>query len=371
MAISSFSYPTTILFGPGAVERLPGELDKKGARKPLLVADRGLVGTPVLARVHALIPHAALFTSVDPNPIEQNVADGVEFYRAMGCDAVVGLGGGSPIDAAKAIRLKVTHPLPLAEYDDLVDGWQKITADLPPFVAIPTTAGTGSEVGRSTVITLASTNRKTVIFSPFLIPSPAIVDPELTASMPAHITAGTGMDALTHNVEAYLSRGYHPLCDAIAFAGAKLANDNLPVVMSEPDNIEARGNMLLASMMGAIAFQKGLGATHSLAHPLSSECGMHHGTANAVLLPWVLEFNREAAQQSMTALELHLDCADLANRVRELNEICRIKPRLRDYHVARELLPALAEKAIQDGCHLLNPRAVTVEDLLLLYERAY
>jgi alcohol dehydrogenase class IV len=371
MPISTFSFPTTIIFGPGAVERLAAELEKKGARNPLLVADRGLVGTAVLARVHSLIPHAALFTDVDPNPIEQNVSDGVDFYRANGCDSIVGLGGGSPIDAAKAIRLKVTHSLPLADYDDLIDGWQKITADLPPFVAIPTTAGTGSEVGRSTVITLAATNRKTVIFSPHLIPSPAIVDPELTTSLPPHITAGTGMDALTHNVEAYLSRGYHPLCDAIAFAGAKLANENLPVVMTDPANLEARGNMLMASMMGAIAFQKGLGATHSLAHPLSSECGLHHGTANAILLPWVLEFNRPAAQQSLNTLEAHLDCPDLANRVRELNEICRIKPRLRDYHVPRETLPALAAKAIQDGCHQLNPRTVTAEDLLGLYEQAY
>jgi len=371
MSISTFSFPTTIVFGPGAVDRLPAELLAKGARKPLLVADRGLAGTPVLARVHNLIPHAALFTAVDPNPIEQNVTDGVAFYRAHHCDSIVGLGGGSPIDAAKAIRLKVTHALPLADYDDLVDGWRKITPDLPPFLAIPTTAGTGSEVGRSTVITLAATNRKTVIFSPYLIPSPAIVDPELTTSLPPHITAGTGMDALTHNVEAYLSLGFHPLCDAIAFAGVKLANDNLPIVIQEPENIEARGHMLMASMMGAIAFQKGLGATHSLAHPLSSECGLHHGTANAILLPWVLEFNRPAAQAALNTLEAHLDCPDLANRVRELNEICRIKPRLRDYHVPRELLATLATKALQDGCHQLNPLPVTQDDLLMLYEQAY
>lgn len=371
MPISTFSFPTTIIFGPGAAERLPVELEQKGARRPLLVTDRGLRGTQVLARVHGLIPHAPLFTNVDPNPVEQNVGDGLEFYRAHGCDSIVGLGGGSAMDAAKAIRLKVTHKLPLADYDDLVDGWRKITADLPPFIALPTTAGTGSEVGRSTVITLAATNRKTVIFSPHLIASPAIVDPELTTSLPPHITAGAGMDALTHNVEAYLSRGYHPLCDAIAIAGAKLANDNLPVAMSDPANVAVRGNMLMASMMGAIAFQKGLGAAHSLAHPLSSECGLHHGTANAILLPWVLEFNRPAAQQALNTLEAHLDCPDLANRVRELNEICRIKPRLRDYHVPRELLPALAAKAYQDGCHQTNPRTATAAELLMLYQQAF
>jgi alcohol dehydrogenase class IV len=371
MAISNFSFPTAIIFGPGAIERLSAELDKKSVRKPLLVADKGLASTAVLKRVHSLIPHAALFTAVDPNPTEKNVADGVEFYKANSCDGVIGIGGGSPLDAAKAIRLKVTHPLPLADYDDLIDGWQRITADLPPYIAIPTTAGTGSEVGRSTVITLAATNRKTVIFSPNLIPSPAIVDPELTVDLPPSVTAGTGMDAFTHNVEAYISKGFHPLCDSIALGGAKLANDNLPIVMADPKNVTARGNMLMSSMMGAIAFQKGLGVTHSLAHPLSSEFGMHHGTANAVLLPWVLEFNRDAAAAGLADLERHLGCANLAERTRELNALCAIKPRLRDYGIPAESLSMLAAKAMEDGCHLLNPRPVSLDQMLDLYQRAY
>jgi len=371
MSLSTFSFPTTILFGAGSVQRLPEELEKKKVRKPLLVVDRGLVGTAAFQQVAGLIPKAAVFSAVDPNPTEKNVADGVRFYRSHKCDGLVGLGGGSPLDAAKAIRLKVTHKLPLARYDDLIDGWKRIGPDLPPYIAIPTTAGTGSEVGRSTVITLAATNRKTVIFSPLLIPSLAIVDPELTAALPPHLTAGTGMDAYTHNVEAYLSKGFHPFCDAIALGGARLANENLPKVMANPGDIEARGLMLVSSMMGAIAFQKGLGATHSLAHPLSSEFGMHHGTANAVLLPYVLEFNRDAAKARMAELCAQFPCADLAERTRELNRLCGIRPRLRDYGVTRKSLGMLADKSMRDGCHLLNPRTCKRKDMLSLYTQAW
>jgi alcohol dehydrogenase class IV len=281
------------------------------------------------------------------------------------------LGGGSPLDAAKAIRLKITHELPLAEYDDLVDGGRHISANLPPFIAIATTSGTGSEVSRSTVITIASTQRKTVIFSPHLIPSLAIGDPELTVGLPPRITAGTGMDAFTHNVEAYISRGYHPICDAVALAGAKLVWENLPRVMDNPQDVEARSHMMMASMMGAIAFQKGLGATHSLAHPLSSDCGMHHGTANAVMLPSVLEFNREPVAGRLNTLAREFGGGDIVERVRELNRRAGIPPRLRDFGISESILPALADKAIQDGCHQLNPRNCSREDLLALYRQAY
>jgi alcohol dehydrogenase class IV len=354
--LSTFSFPTKIRFGAGAIDELP----QYATARPLLVTDAGLVNTPLFQRVLALIPNAAVYSGVLPNPTEQNVFDGVAAYQAKNCDGIIGLGGGSPIDAAKAIRLKITHPLTLAEYDDLIGGDAHITSNLPPFVAIPTTSGTGSEVSRSTVITLAATNRKTVIFSPFLIPSIAIADPELTLALPPRLTAGTGMDALTHNIEAYLARGYHPMCDAIALAGAKLAWDNLPKVMTDPQDLEARSNMMMASIMGAVAFQKGLGAVHSLAHPLSSDCGMHHGTANAVLLPVVLEYNESVAVSPYSA-----------DQIRALNEQLRIAPRLRDYGVTEEILPKLADKAIEDGCHQNNPRPCTREDLLALYRAAY
>ena len=370
MCQATFSFPTTVFYGPGVITRLPGELDRRGIRSPLIVTDRGLVGTPTLERVQALIPGAPVYSSVDPNPSEQNVLDGVAFYLNHDCDGIVAVGGGSAIDAAKAIRLKTTHPLDLAEYDDNIGGADKITSDLPPFIAVPTTAGTGSEVGRSTVITIRSTNRKTVIFSPHLIPDLAIADPELTATMPPAITAGTGMDAFTHNVEAFLAKGFHPICDAIGLGGAKLAYDHLPRVMSNPDDIESRGEMMVAAMMGAIAFQKGLGAVHSLAHPLSSEFGMHHGTSNAVLLPVVLEYNRRAVPDRFEALAHHLG-NDITACTRELNRICSIAPRLRDYGIPEAALPALAEKAIQDGCHVSNPVPCTESSLLELYRQAW
>ncbi|MGH9722924.1 MAG: iron-containing alcohol dehydrogenase [Bryobacteraceae bacterium] len=371
VSLSTFSFPTTILFGAGAVGQLPEQLRKRGILRPLVVTDAGLARTPVFAEVAALIPGAPVFSQVEPNPTEQNVTEGVEAYRKNGCDGIVGVGGGSPLDAAKAIRLMVTHEAPLAEYDDLLDGANRIAANVPPFIAVATTSGTGSEVSRSTVITITKTNRKTVVFSPHLIPTLAIADPELTAHMPPHITAGTGMDAFTHNVEAFISKGYHPICDAVALQGARLVWDNLPRVMANPNDMEARGNMLMASMMGAIAFQKGLGATHSLAHPLSSDCAMHHGTTNAILLPVVLEYNRPVVAAQLEKLAAEFGGGDVAERVRELNARIGIKPRLRDWGVTEEILPKLADKAIQDGCHQLNPRPCTREDLLALYRAAF
>jgi len=370
VSVATFSLPTTILFGVGAVDRLPDELKKRGMTRPLLVTDAGLARTSLFQRIVTRAPGAVVFSSVEPNPTERNVLDGLAVYQQNRCNGIVGVGGGSPLDAAKAIRLKVTHELPLAEYDDLLNGADRISANVPPFVAIATTSGTGSEVSRSTVITITATNRKTVVFSPHLIPVLAIADPELTLDLPPQLTAGTGMDAFTHNVEAYLAKGYHPVCDAIAIAGARMVWENLPRVMADPYDLEARSNMMMASMMGAIAFQKGLGAVHSLAHPLSSDCGMHHGTSNAVLLPAVLEYNRPAVPQRLADLAALFGGGDVAERVRELNRLAGIKPQLRDYGVTEKILPALADKAIQDGCHQLNPRPCTREDLLALYRAA-
>jgi alcohol dehydrogenase class IV len=371
MKLSTFSFPTTIVFGAGSVALLPEELKKRNVRRPLLVTDAGIERTPMFERVRALVPEASVFSKVDPNPTEQNVLDGTAAYQAANCDGVIALGGGSPLDAAKAIRLLATHPGPLAEYDDLLDGGNRISSNVPPYIAIATTSGTGSEVGRSAVITIKATNRKTVIFSPYLIPSVALADPELTLDLPPHITAGTGMDAFTHNVEAYLAKGYHPMCDAIALAGAKLVWDNLPRVIEKPHNLEARSHLLMAAMMGAVAFQKGLGAVHSLAHPLSTDCGMHHGTTNAILLPVVLDFNRSAVPDRIAHLATLFGGGDAAERVREMNRRISIKPRLRDWGVAESILPSLADKAIQDGCHQFNPRPCTREDLLNLYRQAY
>lgn len=370
MPVTTFSFPTQVLFGSGVISKLPAELERLGMYRPLIVTDSGFMNTAAYGGILALVPGATIFSGVVPNPTEENVLQGIAKYRESGSDSIIGVGGGSPLDAAKAIRLKITHPLPLSEYDDNIGGSSKISNHMPPFVAIPTTAGTGSEVGRSTVITMSATNRKTVIFSPHLIPNLAVADPDLTFDMPPAITAGTGMDAFTHNVEAYLSKGFHPICDAIALGGAKIVYEHLPRVMRNGRDTDARGQMMVAAMMGAIAFQKGLGAVHSLAHPLSSEFGMHHGTSNAVLLPAVLEYNREAVPERFAELQRALG-KDVAECTRELNELGGISPRLRDYGIPEEALPALAEKAIEDGCHLLNPRPCDKDTLLELYRQSW
>jgi 4-hydroxybutyrate dehydrogenase len=323
----------------------------------------------------------ALFAAVDPNPVEQNIREGIEMYRSEGCDAIVAVGGGSPIDAGKLIRLGITHRLPLEEYDDQRDGSEKISGNLPPMIAIPTTSGTGSEVGRSAVVQLKATGRKTVIFSPHLIANVAIDDPELTVGMPPLVTAGTGLDALTHNVEAYLAKGYHPMCDAIALSGARLAYANLPAAVRNGRDLVARTNMMMASMMGAVAFQKGLGVTHSLAHPLSSVAGLHHGTTNGILLPHVLEFNRSVSKDRLRdlAMAMHIVSGPvsmqdagtaLIEAIRHLLKEVGIPDRLSALGISREMVPELSQKAMEDACHLLNPRPCTREDMTALYERA-
>ena len=354
-------------------------------KRPLLVTDRGVVGCGLAGRVTAEANRAGLsvtlFDGVSSNPVEQNVFDGLEKYRAGKCDGIIALGGGSAVDTGKAVRLRVTHGLPLEEYDDLVNGGEKIGSDLPPMVAMPTTAGTGSEVGRSAVIVLKATDRKTVIFSPYLIPSAAITDPELTLGMPPGLTAGTGLDALTHNVEAYLSLGYHPMCDAIALHGTRLAVRNIAAAVRDGKNLVARTEMMMAAMMGAVAFQKGLGAVHSLAHPLSSIANLHHGTANGILLPPVLEFNKLTSEERLRdiAVAMDLDVAgksaseaadEAIERVRRLLKEVGIPDRLSAFGITREMIPALAKKAMEDGCRRLNPRPCSEADMVALYERS-
>jgi len=381
--ISVFSFPTRIIFGPGSLVRLREEIARLGMRRPLLVTDRGIVKAGLADRVTSAAKQTqfALFDGVSPNPTEDNVIAGLAQFREMQCDGIVAVGGGSPLDAGKIIRLGATHPLPLAQYDDQLDGGDKIGSNLPPMIAIATTSGTGSEVGRSAVIQLKTTDRKTVIFSPHLIASLALDDPELTLGMPPAITAGTGFDALTHNVEAYLAKGYNPMCDAIALHGTRIANRNLATAVRNGSDITARTNMMMASMMGAVAFQKGLGVTHSLAHPLSSVAGLHHGTTNGVLLPHVLEFNRSVSAERLRdlAMAMDLDVAQkspdqaataVIERIRSLLKEVGIPARLSDLGITREMIPILSKKAMEDACHQLNPRPCTEADMIALYEQA-
>ncbi|HEV2499906.1 MAG TPA: iron-containing alcohol dehydrogenase [Terriglobia bacterium] len=383
-SISIFSFPTRVIFGAGALVELDTEIRRFEMRHPFLVTDSGVARAGHVERVKAAAGNVALavFEGVSPNPTEANILDGLEHYRLENCDGIIALGGGSPLDAAKVIRLAVTHPLPLEQYDDQGDGSSRINNNLPPLIAIPTTSGTGSEVGRSAVIVLKATDRKTVIFSPHLIPNVALDDPELTIAMPPAITAGTGLDALTHNVEAYLATGYHPMCDAIALSGTRLAVQNLAAAVHRGRDLGARSNMMMASMMGAVAFQKGLGVVHSLAHPLSSIGGLHHGTTNGVLLPYVMEFNRPTCEERIRDLALTMDL-DVARepvsraataaieRVRELLREIGVPDRLSQLGIKRAMIPALSKKAVEDACHLSNPRPCTEADMVRLYELAF
>ncbi|MBC7541887.1 MAG: iron-containing alcohol dehydrogenase [Candidatus Sericytochromatia bacterium] len=369
--IATYSFPARIHFGAGALASLTAFAATY--RRPLIVTDKGLVATGLAEQVRAALgPAAVMFDGVDPNPTEANIHAGVAAFREYGCDLIVGVGGGSPLDAAKAIRLAVTHTLPLVAYDDNTGGDKLITADMPDMVAIPTPSGTGSEVSRSAVVTLDVNDRKTVLFSPFLMPTLAICDPALTLGLPPRLTAATGMDALSHNLEAYLSPAYHPMADAIALEGIRLVGKFLERAVRDGSDLEARSQMMMASLMGATAFQKGLGVTHSLAHPLSSVAGVHHGTANAILMPHVLTFNAVTVPERCQAIAEALGGGGTASEaVARLNRAISLPTRLSEVGVTRAMFPQLVEKAMLDGCRHTNPRMATADDLLHLYEQAF
>lgn len=380
MSLSIWSFPTRVVFGPSAVAQAGAEAKRLGAAvtSALLVADRGVASAGLLEPVENALGAAGVgatrFIDVEPNPVEKNVHDGVKAFRAAGADIVVAVGGGSPLDVGKLIRLLArpgVHERPLAEYDDAIGGDAHITANVPPMIAIPTTAGTGSEVGRSGVVMLDANHRKTVIFSPFLMPNVAILDPAMTRSMPAKTTAATGFDALTHCLEAYVSQGDHPMADGVALAGLGLIAVSLPRAVSHPDDLAARGAMMKAATMGAVAFQKGLGACHSLAHPLSSECNLHHGLANALCLPAVVAWNFQAVPERFAepARALGAGSGDkLAEALRKLRSVLGLPDGLAAAGVRKDQLNRLADLAIEDACHRLNPRPCTRADLLALYE---
>jgi alcohol dehydrogenase class IV len=373
MPLVTWAFPTTVVFGVGAVSTVAAHIQRIGAKRALVVCDPGVAKAGIAERVRSILEagavRAAIFEGVDPNPVETNIADGVAAYRAHDAACVVAVGGGSPLDAGKLIALKVTHDRPLVEYDDAVDGGRFIGPNVPPIVTIPTTAGTGSEVGRSGVVTLSATGRKTVIFSPHLLARLAIVDPELTRSMPARVTAATGFDALTHCLEAFCSLGDHPMADAIALGGLELCAANLLRAVEHGEDLSARGAMMKAAMMGAVAFQKGLGACHSLAHPLSSEKGLHHGLANALCLPAVVEFNEPVVSAKLDRIRVILDprASSCADALRSLRRRVGLPERLRAEGVDEGDVAKLTEKAFEDACHRSNPRPVTRDDLGSMY----
>jgi alcohol dehydrogenase class IV len=319
-----------------------------------------------------------LFGEVLPNPTEDNIDDATNLYLANGHDSVIGFGGGSALDAAKAVALRVVYGGALEGYSsDLVP-----RGKIPKIIAIPTTAGTGSEVGRASVIVLRATGKKAILLHPDLMPSVAIIDPEMTVDLPPHLTAATGMDAFTHCLESLTSSEFHPVCDAIALGGLEMIVKNLPTAFRDGKCLEARGYMMIAAMMGALAFQKDLGAAHSMAHPLSTISGLHHGLANAIVLPTVMEFNREAAQSHYARLAQLFDksCVFMSDeeasrigieKVRELNRTLAIPASLKEAGVQQDDLEKLAEQAIADPCHLTNARPCTRENFLELFRQAW
>jgi alcohol dehydrogenase class IV len=386
--IHRFAFPTTIQFGAGARKLVAGHLKSQGLTRPLVVTDRGLSALPVFQGFLRELAEldAAVFGDIWGNPTRSQVHAGQAAYRKHGADSVIGIGGGAALDVAKAIALMATHEGDVLEYAWDHPAVRPITEPLPYFVALPTTAGTGSEVGRSSVISEDDTHIKKIIFSPALLAKVVFADPELTLDLPAPITAATGMDAITHNVESYLSPAYHPLCDGIALEGVRIGAAALPTAVSNGHDLVARSEMLMCSMMGAIAFQKDLGAVHSCAHALSTVADLHHGLANGIMIDAVMRFNLPAATAKLAELahvarvpdgesgSIEARADAFIGWLRDLKREIGIPARLADYRGARPVVaadvPKLADIATADICHQTNPQPCTRGDFERLFSES-
>ena len=381
MSIVNFNYPTAIKFGAGAVRLAPDAIKQRGLRRPLVVTDKALAALPMLQELSlslsqsGLIP--AMYAGVFGNPTESQVKGGLQAYHEHGADCLVIIGGGAPLDVGKAIALMVNHPGQLFDYEDGKPDARPVDQPVPFMIAIPTTSGTGSEVGRSSVVSDDRTHAKKIIFDPKMLPPLVLADPELTIGLSAAITAAVGFDALTHNIEAYLAKGYHPMADGIALEGVRLVAEHLLKAVREPKNIAARGGMQVASMMGAVAFQKGLGVTHSCAHALSTVHDTHHGLANALMLDACLEFNRSVVEDRLARLGQAVgvravETKDLATGflrwVTELRKEVGLPSGLKA--IGASVNETLLDFAVADPCHGSNPRPVTRADFTALFQRA-
>ena len=385
MTIHRFAFPTTIQFGAGARKLVAEHLQTQGVERPLIVTDRGIAPLPMLKAFIADLTglDVAVFSEIWGNPVASQVTHGASAYEAHRADAVIGLGGGAALDVAKAVALMATHPGNILEYAWDHPQVRAIDGVLPYFIALPTTAGTGSEVGRSSVVSDDATHIKKIIFSPKLLARVVFADPELTLDLPAHVTAATGMDALTHNVESYLSPAYHPMCDGIALEGTRIAAYALRTAVSEPHNLAARSDMMMSSMMGAVAFQKDLGAVHSCAHALSTVADLHHGLANGIMIDHVMRFNRIAATGKMAELAHVVGVGAGSVEARAQSYIDWLVALKRDLGIPQTLaayastrpvtrgdIPALVAIAIDDICHQTNPRPCTREDFERIFGEA-
>jgi len=376
MTITNFSFPTAIKFGPGARKLVAAHLIEAGCKRPLIVTDKALGALPVLTEflTHLQGLDVAVFSGVFGNPTCSQVMDGAVAYKAHNADCVIGFGGGAALDVAKVVGVAATHEGDILEYVWDHPQVRPIVHELPYFVALPTTSGTGSEVGRSSVVSENDTHLKRVVFSAKILAKVVFADPELTLGLPPHITAATGMDALTHNIESYLSPAYHPLCDGIALEGTRIAAAALLTAYKEPGNLQARGDMMMASMMGAIAFQKDLGAVHSCAHALGAVCDLHHGLANALMIDTVLAWNFEAVPAKFDELA-HVCGVPGGGKgfvawLKHLKASLGIVGPLSAHGVTAEHIPRLVEIATADICHQTNPRPCNAEDFKRLFEAA-
>jgi alcohol dehydrogenase class IV len=376
--IRQYNFPTVVRFGAGAIGELSDHLRGQKLARPLLVTDPLVATLPFFEGIVRQLQQKGLsvdvYSSIHKNPIETDVLAGGEAYANGQRDCIVGIGGGAALDVARAIALRIFHHRPLFDYDDLIGGDQFVTEAVPYFVTVPTTSGTGSEVGRSAIISEADTKRKRILFSPKLLAKIVFADPLLTMDLPPFVTAATGMDALTHNMEAFLAKGFHPMADGIALQGMRLIADSIEQAVHQP-NLESRSKMMLASMMGAVAFQKGLGVVHSLAHPLSSRFDTHHGLANAVNLPYGMAFNAEGCEDKFAemaaALRLHThDAGQLVEALFALNKRLQLPTTLGQIGVAANDVDALSALAHADFCHPSNPRPVSEAQFKALYSSA-
>lgn len=376
--IYQYNFPTTIRFGAGSSKELGDYLIKNNLNKPLIVTDSTVAQLGFFKTIiHDLGKKnlsAEVFPGIHKNPVKSDVYKGTEVFDNTQRDAIIGIGGGAALDVARAIVLRVNHREDLFKYDDLIGGDVYVTNDVPHFITIPTTAGTGSEVGRSAIIADDETHQKKILFSPKLLARIVFADPLLTMELPPFVTAATGMDALTHNMEAFLAKMPHPLCEGIALEGISLIHQSLEKAVNKPD-LESRSNMLIASLMGAVAFQKGLGVVHSLAHPLSSLLDTHHGLANAVNIPYGMEFNIEGFENKFKRIARTLELkeetgAAVVKYLFDMNTRINIPHKLREIGVKQEHIETLADLARADFAHPNNPKPVSRGDFRDLYTKA-
>ncbi|MCH2021843.1 MAG: iron-containing alcohol dehydrogenase [Saprospiraceae bacterium] len=371
----SFSFPTNILFGCGAVRSLGPHLKDKGMSRPLIVTDKNVAQLDFFKSIVKNLENQGfsiqVFFDIHKNPVKSDVLAGGEYYIKTNRDCIIGIGGGAGMDVARAIALRINHHRDLFDYDDLEGGDKYVTESVPYFVTIPTTSGTGSEVGRSAIISEDDTKRKRILFSPKLLASQVFADPELTYDLPPFVTAATGMDALTHNMEAYLAKGYHPMADGIAIKAIKMISDSIEDAVNNPRNAKARGEMMLASLMGAVAFQKGLGIVHATAHPLSTLLDMHHGLANSMMLPYGMEYNLPGLEDKFKLMETALGTnKSVYNYLHELKSCLGLPDKLSDLNVTVNHLDRLTELAYNDFCLPANPRKAGKNELREIYEKA-